>query len=86
MALTKNVVIDKIEILRNGVVQVRSSTEFFDDDELMGQRYHRVVYNPLTDLNTIPNQRVRAICNFIWTDAVKAAYQAELDAKIINQT
>lgn len=80
MALTKNTVIDKIEILRNGVVQVRTSTEFFDDNELMGQKYHRVVYNPLTDLNDIPNQRVRAICNFIWTDAVKAAYIAEQEA------
>jgi hypothetical protein len=84
MALTKEKVIDKIEIFRNGVVQVRETIEIYENGELLGSKYFRYIYNPLTPLAEISNLRVRAICNFIWTDAVKAAYAAEVAASHPN--
>lgn len=81
MALIKTKITDKIEILRDGVVQVREAIEVFDDLELMGQKYHRYTCIPSQPLNTIPDLRVRAICNLIWTPAVIAAYIAALPSK-----
>ena len=76
MALTKQRVFDRIEILRDGVVQVRESIEVNDDGELVGQRYVRTVLTPLTDPATITNGRLRQICQVVWTQAVKDAYVA----------
>ena len=81
MALTKTRVVDRIEILRNGVVQVRESVEVEEGGELLGQKFIRSVYTPNMPLSEIPIPKVRALCNFVWTDAVKAAYQAELAAQ-----
>jgi hypothetical protein len=78
MALTKDTLIDKVEILRNGVIQVREVTEVFDDTELLGQRYHRRVFDPLTPLADVPGAKLRAICELVWTPAVQAAYLASL--------
>lgn len=74
--LTKKTEIDKIEILRDGVVQVRESQEIFDGDELLAQRFRRFVLTPIMDPATIPQPRVRRICEFIWTPQVIADYQA----------
>jgi hypothetical protein len=78
MALRKDVVLDRIEILRDGTIQVRLSSEIYDDNELVGERYSRTVYTPLTDPASIPNAKVRRICQFIWTPEVIAAYTAAL--------
>ncbi len=81
MALTKTTVIDKVEILENGVIQVRRAIRVFDDGELVGERYHRdAPLEPGQDVSAQPNILQR-VCTAVWTPAVVAAYQAEKAAR-----
>ncbi len=43
MALEKNVVVDKIEVLENGNVQVRTKTAILEDGEQISGTFHRHV-------------------------------------------
>ena len=88
MALTKEVIIDKIEVLEMGQVQVRTATRVLEDGVQLGQKYHRHVVVPSTknsgswadtDISG-ESARVQAICTATWTDAVKTAYQEAMDA------
>lgn len=74
MALTKKIVIDKIEVLEMGQIQVRSATRIYEDGEFMSQTFHRHVITP--DKNDISDQdtKVQAIANAIWTQDVKDAW------------
>lgn len=81
MALTKTRQIDRIEILRDGVIQIREVTEIRDDNELLAERYHRYVHVPTDNLIDIPNPRLRNICQTVWTPAVIAVYIATLPSK-----
>lgn len=75
MALTKTTVIDKIEVLEDGVIQVRRALRVLDDvDGLLGERYHREVWPPTTDPTTLPT-KIRAIAQVVWTPAVIQAYR-----------
>ena len=46
MALTKETVIDKIEVLELGQVQVRTATRIKEDGVQLSQSYHRHVVDP----------------------------------------
>jgi len=76
MALTETKVIDKIEIIENGSVQVREATKIMKDGEEIAKTYHRWVLAPEADLTGQP-ANVVAICNVAWTPEVIASYQAE---------
>jgi hypothetical protein len=75
MALTKQVVVDKIEVLENGVVQVRTATRIVEDGEVISSSYHRHVVCPGDDYSS-EDSRVQAICAATHTAEVIAAYQA----------
>jgi len=75
MALTKQVVVDKIEVLENGVVQVRTATRIVEDGEVISSSYHRHVVCPGDDYSG-EDSRVQAICAATHTSEVIAAYQA----------
>ncbi len=75
MALTKQVVVDKIEVLENGVVQVRTATRIVEDGEVISSSYHRHVVCPGDDYSS-EDSRVQAICAATHTSEVIAAYQA----------
>jgi hypothetical protein len=80
MALTKSVVIDRIDIMADGVMFLRTVTRAFDDDgSVIGERIVRQALTPGLDVTAQP-ARVRQICNVVWTPAVIAAYQAALAA------
>jgi K+-transporting ATPase c subunit len=89
MALTKETVVDKIEVLEMGQVQVRTATRVLEDGTQLSQSYHRHVIVPSTKASgswadTVisgEDARVQAICNATWTDAVKTAYQDMIDAQ-----
>ena len=75
MALIEKTIIDKIELVENNSIQVRTATIIKKDDTEIAKTYHRHVVSP-GDNVTNEDPRVQAIANAIWTDEVIAAYQA----------
>jgi hypothetical protein len=84
MALTKQVIIDKIEVTENGVVQVRQATKIIEDGNELSKSYHRWSIAPGQDLTGQPDN-VKAICAVAHTPAVIAAYQAAQEANRLGQ-
>ena len=80
MALTKEVVIDKIEVVENGVVQVREATRIMEDGKQLSQSYHRWTIAPGQDYSD-QDAKVKAICQVAHTTEVVAAYQAQVAAQ-----
>ena len=79
MALTKETVVDKIEVLEMGQVQVRTATRIMENGTQLSQSFHRHVLAPADDL-TNENAKVVAIANATWTPEVISAYEAMMAA------
>lgn len=73
--LTKQVVVDLIETLENGIVQVRTATRILDDGIAVSSSFHRHVVAPGDDYSQ-EDSRVQAICAVVQTPEVVAAYKA----------
>jgi hypothetical protein len=65
MALTKETVVDKIEVLESGSIQVRQATRVLEDGKVLSTSYHRHVLSPGDDL-TNEDPKVVAIANAAW--------------------
>jgi hypothetical protein len=76
MSLEKQVVVDKIEVVENGIVQVRSAIRIVENGEVISSSYHRHVVAPGQDYSD-EDARVKAICAAVHTDDVVAAYQSQ---------
>ena len=75
MSLTKEIVIDKIEVVGDHkMVQVRTATRVLEDGVVLSSGFHRHVVAPDADI-TGEDAEVQAVCNAVHTDAVKAAYE-----------
>ena len=88
MALTKETVVDKIEVIENGVVQVRTATRVLEDGVELSSSFHRHFLEPSTkdsgswadtDISG-EDARVQAVATATWTSAVKTAWQEDWDA------
>ena len=79
MALEEKSVVDKIEVLLLGQIQVRRRDQVLKDGTEIAATYHRHVLSPGDDL-TNEDPRVVAIAEATWTPEVIAAYQASLEA------
>ena len=79
MALTKEVSIDKVEVVENGIVQVRQVTRIMEDGNQLSSSYHRWTLTPGQDVSD-QESKVQAVCNAVWTPEVIAAYQEQLEA------
>ena len=77
MALEKQVVVDLIEVIENGCVQVRTKTAILEDGKQISGTFHRHVVAPGDDYSQ-EDARVKAICAAMHTPDVVAAYQASL--------
>jgi hypothetical protein len=75
MALEKVVVVDRIEVLENGCVQVREKTAIMEDGKQISGTFHRHVIVPGQDYSQ-EDARVQAICEATHTPEVIAEYQA----------
>jgi hypothetical protein len=75
MALEKVVVVDRIEVVENGCVQVRTKTAIMEDGVQISGTFHRHVVAPGDDYSG-EDARVQAICAATHTPEVVAAYQA----------
>jgi len=80
MALEKIVVVDRIEVLENGSVQVRTRTSILEDGKQISGTYHRHVVAPGADYAG-EDARVQAICAATHTADVIAAYKAATAAQ-----
>ena len=91
MALTKVTVVDKVEVLELGQVQVRTATRVMEDGVELSSSFHRHVVVPSTKASgswadtdiSGEDARVQAIATATWTSAVKTAYQEMVDAQAI---
>ena len=89
MALSKTTVVDKIEVLEKGQLQIRTATRVMEDGVELSSSFHRHVVEPSiktgdtwadTDISG-EDARVQAIATATWTSSVKTAYQEFMDAQ-----
>ena len=80
MSLTETKVIDKIEVVGLGTLQVREATTIMRDGEEVAKTYHRWAFDPGSDVSAMP-ANVQAIAAAAWTPEVIAAYQANIAAR-----
>jgi hypothetical protein len=72
--LTKTSVVDKIETLENGCVQVRTAIRVMEDGAILSQSFHRHVVSPGDDYSG-EDARVQAICAAIHTPECIDSYK-----------
>lgn len=75
MALEKIEVVDRIEVVENGSVQVRTKTSIKEDGKEISSTFHRHVVAPGDDYSK-EDARVQSICAATHTADVISAYQA----------
>jgi hypothetical protein len=80
MAITKELIVDRIEVLENGSVQVRTATRIMEDGKAISSTFHRHVVAPGDDYSAEAD-RVQAICAATHTQDVISAYEAAQAAK-----
>ncbi len=90
MTLTEETVQDKIEVVGDyKAVQVRTATVIKKDGVEISRSFHRHVLQCSTKTDgswadtdiSGESAEVQGICNAVWTDAVKTAYQTMIDAR-----
>lgn len=82
MALEKQIVVDRIEVVGLGSVQVRTATKIVEDGVVISQSFHRHVVNPGDDYSK-EDARVQAICAATHTQETIDAYKASIAPKEI---
>jgi len=80
MALEKIEIVDRIEVVENGCVQVRTKTAIMEDGKQISGVFHRHVVAPGADYSG-EDARVQAICAATHTADVIASYQAAIAAQ-----
>ena len=87
MALTEETVQDKIEVVGEyKMIQVRTATIIKRDGTEISRSFHRHVVMPDISADDLANESadVRAFAAQVFTDEVKAAYNAHLSSMIIE--
>ena len=77
MALIEKQIVDLVEIVENGTIQVRTANIIEKDGTEIARTFHRHVLSP-GDSIVNEDPKVQAIANAVWTEEVIAAYQASL--------
>jgi hypothetical protein len=73
--LTKETVVDLMEVTESGCVQVRKATRIMEDGKVLSKSFHRHVVVPGQDYSQ-EDPKVQALCAAIHTPEVIAAYKA----------
>ena len=73
--LQKVITVDRIEVVENGSVQVRTKTAIIEDGKQISSTFHRHVVAPGNDYSN-EEEKVRAICAATHTPEVIEAYKA----------
>jgi hypothetical protein len=94
MAITKSTEIPKIEIVNSWNIQVASDTVISENGEEISRSRHRHVLEPFTSTKdsdgkwthtdtdiSSEDDTVKAVCNLIWSDTIKANYKSWKEAQ-----
>lgn len=76
MALTKEVVKDRIEILEDGRMQIREATVIKENGVEISRTFHRKVIDVEDDV-TSEDKRIKDVANAVWTAEVKNKRRVE---------
>lgn len=80
--LEKIKIVDRIEVVENGSVQVRTKTAIMEDGKQISGTFHRHVVAPGDDYSG-EDTRVQGVCAALHTAEVVAAYQAAQAAQVV---
>ena len=83
MAITKEAVIGKIEVVGSWNVQVATDTVIKEDGKEISRSRHRHVLNPNSDISKEATE-VKAVANAVWTDTVKSNYKKFLESQKVE--
>ena len=78
MSLDKEILIDRIEIVESGIVQVRQATIITDNGNQVSRTFHRWCIVPGQDYSD-QTQQVQDVCKVSHTPEVIADYQKQLE-------
>ena len=81
MAITKKIIVDKIEtqaIESYYMLHIRERTAIIEDGNEISSSYHRYVITPDHDVDSITDPTIRAQFQAVMTDEVKTNYQTFL--------
>jgi len=78
--LEKQKTINKIEVLENGVLQIREKNSILEDGKEISSSFHRYCLTPLDDASE-KEEEIQNIANTVWTQAKKDAYSASLSVE-----
>jgi hypothetical protein len=94
MAITKEAVIEKIEVVGSWNVQVATDTVIKEDGTEISRSRHRHVLQPCTSSKDSDDKwthtdtdisgeasEVQAVANAVWTDTVKANYKTFVESQ-----
>lgn len=77
MSLTEKTIVDKIEVLQDGKIQVREANIIEKDGVELTRTFHRFVLSPGSDISQ-QEQKVQDIANVVWTQEIIDAYEQSL--------
>ena len=77
--LEKRKIVDLIEIIENGTVQVRTKTAILENGEQISATHERHLIEPGQDYSA-EDARVQAICAAVHTSEIVAAFEAIKEA------
>lgn len=80
---TDKAVIDKVEILEDGQIQIREAVKVYKDGVEISKTYKRHVIEPGQDLAK-EDDKVEAVANAVWTKDVVETFAAE-KAKLLAE-
>jgi len=93
MAIEKQTIVEKIEVVNQWSIQVAQDTVITEDNSEIGRSRHRHVLAPFssskdgdtwthtaTDISGEATE-VQAIANAVWTDTVKANYRTFVESQ-----
>jgi len=96
MAITKETEIPKIEVVNSWNIQVATDTVIKEDDKEISRSRHRHVLQPCTSSKgedgkwthtdtdiSAEDDTVKAVCNAVWSDTIKANYKAFVESQEI---
>ena len=79
MTITKKSIVDLIEVVKSGAIQVRTKTSIEEDGVEISSKFHRHVVAPGDDYSG-EDAKVQSICAAVHTPEVVEAYRlAQLD-------